>query len=93
MRESENLNKKFLKTVHSISRTIAIFCLFHSDPGAKNYPKVPGLYFTSPRTAFFGSSDLSKGEVNWKPGTEISEYYLFQRKKFQTNPKRIRKSG
>ncbi len=25
------------------------------------------FYFTSPRTAFSGSSDLFKGEVNWIP--------------------------
>ncbi|PLB19251.1 MAG: hypothetical protein TRG1_1955 [Flavobacteriaceae bacterium FS1-H7996/R] len=34
------------------------------------------LYFTSPRTARKGNSDLSKGEMNWIPQGKPSGNYL-----------------
>ncbi len=66
-------NKKFLETDYPQGRAIEVFRRFHFGLLG---PKTEILYFTSPRTAENGSSDLSKGEVNRKPrGRAIGELF------------------
>ncbi len=68
------INKKNLENQLSPRQDIGYFTCFILASG----PKIKILYFTSPRTAENGSSDLSQGEVNRNPRPKDRRIFTFK---------------